>query len=83
MSNNRDGLMAHRYTESVEVRLLKANAEPIKSKADYRYVKLGVEIFPIHIDMVEIYNDSNRSFKRGIKKKYIKMLKKLRKQSNE
>ena len=83
MSNNRDGLMAHRYTESVDTRLWKANAEAIKSKADYRYVKLGVEIFPIHIDMVDIYNDSDRSFKRGMKKKYINMLKKLRKKSNE
>lgn len=83
MSNNRDGLMSHRYKESVDTRLLKANAEPIKSKADYRYVKLGVEIFPIHIDLVEIYNNSDRSFKRGMKKKYIKMLKKLNKKSNE
>ena len=73
--------MAHRYTESVDTRLLKANAEPIKSKADYRYVKLGVEIFPIHIDMVDTYYNSDRSFKRGMKKKYIKMLKKLKKQS--
>ena len=82
MSNNRDNLMAHRYTESVDTRLLKANAEPIKSKADYLYVKLGVEIFPIHIDMVEVYYNSGRSFKRGMKKKYIKMLKKHNKQSN-
>lgn len=81
--SNRDGLKAYRYTESVGTRLLKANAEPIKSNADYRYVKLGVEIFPIHIDMVEVYYNSDRSFKRGMKKKHIKMMKKLKKQSDE
>ena len=83
MSNNGDGLMCRRYTESVDTRLMKANAYPIKSNADYRYVKLGVEIFPIHVDIVEIYNNSDRSFKRGMKKKYKKMLKKLKKQSDE
>ena len=33
----------------------------------------------IHIDMVEIYNSSDRSFKRGMKKKYLKMLKRNKK----
>ena len=82
MSNNRDGLMAHRYTEDVYTRLLKANADPIKTSADYRYVSLGVEIFPIHVDMVYIYNNSDRSFKRGMKKKHIKLMKAYNREKN-
>lgn len=71
--------MCRSYAESVQERLTKANIQPINTKADYRYVKLGIEIFPIHIDMVEIYNSSDRSFKRGMKKKYLKMLKRNKK----
>ena len=80
MGNNRDGLMAHRYTDSVDTRLRKANAEPIKANAEYRYVKLGDEIFPIHKDMVEVYYSSDRGFKRGMKKKHIKMMKKSKRE---
>lgn len=77
---SRRGLMAHSYREGVETRLSKANVEPIKTKADYRYVKLGDEIFPIHIDMVDVYNRSDRSFKRGMKKSYKKKIKKVNKE---
>ena len=80
MGNNRDGLTAKRYTESLDTRLRKANAEPLKTNADYRYVKLGDEIFPIHKDMVEFYYNSDRGFKRGMKKKYIKMMKKSKRE---
>lgn len=76
---SRRGLTSRRYTESVGTRLIKANIEPIKTKADYRYVVLGEEIFPIHIDMVETYNSSDRSFKRGMKKSYKKLMKKYNK----
>ena len=76
MGNNTHGLKCSYYREPVEVRLNKANEKPIAQKAKYRYVALGVEIFPIHIDMVDTYNNSDRSFKRGMKKAYKKMLKK-------
>lgn len=77
--NNTHGLKAYRYNESVYIRLNKANETPIMEKADYRYVKLGDEIFPIHVDMVDTYNDSDRSFKRGMKKQHKKLLKKGKK----
>jgi len=80
MSNNSDGLMARRYKLSVDERLKNANKRPITTNANYRYVKLGDEIFPIHIDMVDVYNRSDRSFKRGMKKQYKKMIKKSNKQ---
>lgn len=80
MGNNRDGLTTRRYTYSVDTRLGQANAEPIKTNAEYRYVKLGDEIFPIHKDMVEVYYNSGRGFKRGMKKKYIKMMKKSKRE---
>ena len=80
MGSNRDGLVVHRYTDSLDTRIRKANAEPIKTNADYRYVKLGDEIFPIHKDMVEVYYASDRGFKRGMKKKYIKMIKKSKRE---
>ena len=72
--SDRRGLMAHSYKEQVITRLNKANRE-LKPNANFRYVKLGDEIFPIHIDMVDVYNGSDRSFKRGMKKQYKKMLK--------
>ena len=73
---SRRDLMCHSYTESVIVRLKNANKEPIANNYDYRYVQLGDEIFPIHIDMVETYNKSDRKFKRGMKKRWIKLNKK-------
>ena len=73
---SRRGLMAYSYKESVHERLKKANTKPIGKNADYRYVTLGLEIFPIHKEMVEVYNNSDRGFKRGMKKKYIKLMKK-------
>jgi len=82
MGNNRDGLMVRRYKLSVNERLKKVNEKPIFSNADYRYVKLGDEIFPIHIDMVDVYNNSDRKFKRGMKKQYKKMIKKFNKQKH-
>ena len=77
----REGLKAYRYDESTYTRLKKANEQPIEDKADYRYVALGQEIFPIHVDMVEIYNNSDRSFKRGMKKKWKKVMKKDKQQN--
>lgn len=77
---SRRGLMCHRYTNSVKARLLKANKEPITKGLDYRYVVLGIDIFPIHKDMVEVYYNSDRSFKRGMKKKFKKLMKKSNKQ---
>ena len=77
---SRRGLMAYSYKESVENRLTKANNEAIKNNVDYRYVKLGDEIFHIHKDMVEVYYNSDRGFKRGMKKKYIKMMKKSKRE---
>lgn len=77
--SNRELLKAYSYRESVETRLTKSNNEAIKNNVDYRYVKLGVEIFPIHKDMVEVYNNSDRGFKRGMKKKYKKLMKKYNK----
>ena len=79
---SRRDLMAHSYTEGVITRLNNANKEPIAKNADYRYVKLGDEIFPIHIDMVDVYNSSGRKFKRGMKKQYKKMIKKHTKNKN-
>ena len=76
MGNNRDRLTSRRYTESVDTRLGKANTEAKGQNAEHRWVKLGDEIFPIHKDMVEVYYNSDRGFKRGMKKKYIKMMKK-------
>lgn len=76
---SRRGLMVRSYKEDVLTRLNKANIKLIKTNANYRYVKLGDEIFPIHIDMVDVYNRSDRSFKRGMKKQYKKMLKKTKK----
>ncbi len=73
---SRRGLMVRSYKESVFTRLDKANKEPIANKEDYRYVILGDEIFPIHIDMIDVYNSSDRKFKRGMKKQYKKMMKK-------
>lgn len=78
--NNTHGLKAYRYLKSVQTRLEEANRKPIIDNADYRYVKLGDEIFPIHIAMVDTYNNSDRSFKRGMKKKWKKTLKKQRKE---
>lgn len=75
--------MAYRYKLSVDERLRNANKKPIATNADYRYVKLGDEIFPIHIDMVDVYNNSERNFKRGMKKQYKKMMKKTMKKHNE
>lgn len=80
---SRRGLMVQSYKEDVLTRLNNANIKPIKTNANYRYVKLGDEIFPIHIDMVDVYNKSDRSFKRGMKKQYKKMLKKTIKKHNE
>ncbi len=80
---SRRGLMARSYKEDVFTRLNKANIKLIKTNANYRYVKLGDEIFPIHIDMVDVYNKSDRSFKRGMKKQYKKMMKKSIKKHNE
>ncbi len=77
--SSRRGLMTHSYKESVITRLNKANKEPIANNEDYRYVQLGDEIFPIHIDMVDVYNNSDRKFKRGMKKQYKKMIKKNKK----
>lgn len=70
-------LKGYYYSESINTRLNKANEKPIENNADYRFVKLGNEIFPIHINMIDIYNRSDRKFKRGMKKQYIKMKKKL------
>lgn len=80
---SRRGLMVQSYKEDVFTRLNKANIKPIKTNANYRYVKLGDEIFPIHIDMVDVYNNSDRKFKRGMKKAYKKMMKKAIKKHNE
>lgn len=73
---SRRGLMAYSHKQSVEDRLLDANNEAIGKNADYRYVHLGIDVFPIHKDMVKIYYDSDRSFKRGIKKRFKKLMKK-------
>ena len=75
--SSRRGLMVHSYKKSVYTRLEEANLEPIGKNEEYRYVKLGDEIFPIHKDMVEIYNKSDRNFKRDMKKSYERMVKKL------
>lgn len=72
-------LKAYCYIESVQTRLNKANEKPIEKNADYRFVKLGDEIFPIHVNMIDVYNGSNRKFKRGMKQQYKKMVKKLNK----
>lgn len=76
MGNYRDGLKAYSYKNPVGIRLEEANKKPIINNADYRFVNLGEEIFPIHIDIVNAYYSSSRRFKRGMKKSFIKMLKK-------
>lgn len=70
------------YNESVLTRQNKANEKPIKDNANYRYVILGNEIFPIPVRMVNAYNSSDRKFKRSMKKSYIKMVKKSKVEKN-
>ena len=77
MKSSRVGLKSRSYKDSVITRLREANKEPIANKADYRYVNLGEEIFPISVHMVETFNKSDRTFKRGMKKSYKKMMMKL------
>ena len=53
--SSRRGLTGTVYTDSVETRLRNANEQLVINNSNYRWVSVGIELFPIDANYVEKY----------------------------